>query len=183
MTRIASIAGVAAVATIILLSGCQTAVRVDLAKRLVGDWTTTEEIAGKLDLSDLGIPTPIDATVTVRAIVEDGPRHHRGNITITITTTPTDPMALAALMASTQRSEVVTTAIGTIYVRTTTDMQVEIASIANTPDTFAVPEDLTIQLEGVPLPATYELTDDVLMVTSDVLTFLGVVAQPLTLMR
>ena len=34
MTRFASIMGVAAVATLVLLSGCETAVRTDYAKKL-----------------------------------------------------------------------------------------------------------------------------------------------------
>ena len=182
MTRLASIAGVAAVATIILLSGCQTAVRVDLAKRLVGTWTTAE-IAGTLEVPTAmqaqGLSATVDVTRTVTAVVTDGPRHHRGDITITVTTTPTEATVAAVLPG------VVTTAAGTIYVRTTTDMQVEIASIANTPGAFVVPEHLEIGLVDVPLGATYELADDVLMVNSAVLSGLMVVApgESLTLTR
>ena len=171
MTRLDSIAGVAAVATMILLSGCPTAVRVDLAKRLVGTWET-EPLPGVLPIpADVqqahNLPPQVAVTHNVTAMITDGPRHHHGEVMITITSTPTDAMIAAALPV------VITTAPGTIYVRSSTEMQVELASIANS--AFDVPEEMTIRLQGVPLPATYELADDVLKVTSDVLFFLGVV--------
>ena len=40
MTRLASILGVATVATLVLLSGCEQAVKTDYAKKLVGAWVT-----------------------------------------------------------------------------------------------------------------------------------------------
>ena len=41
MTRLASIMGVAAVATLVLLSGCETPMKTDYAKDLQGKWTTS----------------------------------------------------------------------------------------------------------------------------------------------
>ena len=187
MTRLASIVGVAAVATMILLSGCPTAVRVDLAKRLVGTWET-EPLPGVLPIpADVqqahNLPPQVEVTHNVTAVITDGPRHHHGDVIITITSTPTDAMTGAALTALTQQAAVTTTAAGTIYVRSSTEMQVEIASIVNS--AFDVPEQMTIQLQDVPLQASYELADDVLQVTSDVLFFLGVVGagEALTLTR
>ena len=188
MTRLASIAGAAAVAAMLVLSGCPTAVRVDLAKRLVGTWET-ESIPGMQEIPAAlqadGLPTSTDVMRSVTAVVADDEGHHKGTVTITVTSTPTDAMVAAALMAATQQSAIVTTATGTIYVRSTTEMQVTITSIANTPAAFVVPEQLVTDFEDVPLPATYELADDVLMVNSAILTALGVVApgEALTLTR
>ena len=177
MTRLASIAGVAAVATMILLSGCPTAVRVDLAKRLVGTWET-EPLPGMLPIPAAlqqahNLPPQVAVTHNVTAVITDGPRHHHGDVIITITSTPTDAMIAAALTALTQQPVVTITAAGAIYVRSSTEMQIELASIVN--PAFDVPEEMTLRLQEVPLPATYELADDVLKVKSDVLVFLGVV--------
>ena len=41
MTRLASILGVATVATLVLLSGCESAVKTDYTAKLDGTWTKT----------------------------------------------------------------------------------------------------------------------------------------------
>ena len=48
MTRLASILGVATVATLVLLSGCEQAVKTDYAKNLAGTWMT-DAIPGTVD--------------------------------------------------------------------------------------------------------------------------------------
>ena len=62
MTRLASILGVATVATLVLLSGCESPTKTDYAKDLQGTWKAT------LDVPHAGPPpttvmTPVEATV------------------------------------------------------------------------------------------------------------------------
>lgn len=175
MTRVASFVGVAAVATMILLSGCPTAVKVDLAKQLAGTWTTAE-LPGAIPHPELG---EVNATMTAKAVIMDGPGHHEGTFTLTVTSVPTDAMVKAAL------PQVVTTATGTINVQNSTEMRVIVESIANVPAIIPVPPDITSSLQNIPLDATYQLADNQLTLTSAALVFLGVVQQgeSLTLTR
>lgn len=174
MTRVASFVGVAAVATMILLSGCPTAVKVDLAKQLAGTWTTAE-LPGTIDPGT----GPVAATMTATAVITDGPGHHEGTFSLTVTSVPTDA-AVAAMLP-----KVVTTATGTINVQNSTEMRVIVESIANVPAIIPVPPDITSSLKNIPLDATYQLADNQLTLTSAALVFLGVVQQgeSLTLTR
>ena len=189
MTRLASILGVATVATLILLSGCESAVKTDYAKKLEGSWMTVA-IAGTVDTPDafaMAVPTEtINVSRTVTVVIEDGVGNHEGTFTLTVTTTPTDPMVLAVLQAQ-MISEIVTTASGTINVKNDSELTVTITSgITNAPSVFPVPDGVTEQLLNTPLPVSYELMDDELKLSSAVLLALEAVMTPgekLTLTR
>ena len=74
MTRFASIMGVAAVATLILLSGCETVVRTDYAKKLEGTWTNGPAAAMVANPSGPGATPaqlPVMRTVTAE-VTRDG---------------------------------------------------------------------------------------------------------------
>ena len=61
MTRLASILGVATVATLVLLSGCETMVQTDYAKDLGGDWKSAD-LERMVD--SIAITTSVTATIT-----------------------------------------------------------------------------------------------------------------------
>ena len=85
MTRLASIMGVATVATLVLLSGCESAVKTDYAKNLAGTW--------KVTLMGVANPMPppppmIPGTTEVTAkILRTGT--NKGTVSLEITGTPT----------------------------------------------------------------------------------------------
>ena len=73
MTRLASILGVATVATLVLLSGCESAVKTDYAKKLAGTWTV--DTMATVPNPDPAGTTPsiqIDAAVAVAIVDGDG---------------------------------------------------------------------------------------------------------------
>ena len=93
MTRLASIVGVATVATLVLLSGCETAVKTDYAKNLAGIWNVTI----MRDLPDLAAPP---ATVSVMtAVVAEITRTgtNKGTVSLTIANAPALPNAPAKI--------------------------------------------------------------------------------------
>ena len=72
MTRLASILGVATVATLVLLSGCEQAVKTDYAKKLEGTWVSAElDRMLPLDQTDLMALTPVKTTVEVMIMAGD----------------------------------------------------------------------------------------------------------------
>ena len=76
MTRFASIMGVAAVATLVLLSGCETPMKTDYAKKLEGTWKAT-----------LDVPVPQAPTTTVMTPVEASVTRtdtNKGTVKITV---------------------------------------------------------------------------------------------------
>ena len=92
MTRLASILGVATVATLVLLSGCESAVKTDYAKDVEGTWNVTV----MRDLPIPGAPTmTIPGTSAVAATISAN-WHERGNRSIEITNTPTATTAAAS---------------------------------------------------------------------------------------
>ena len=92
MTRLASIMGVATVATLVLLSGCESAVKTDYAKNLEGRWTTAE-LPGTVDRPDGPLyemlPEKIPVTRMVTVTIQDGSGQHEGTFSLTVTSTPT----------------------------------------------------------------------------------------------
>ena len=87
MTRFASIMGVAAVATLVLLSGCETPMKTDYAKKLEGTWKRT--------LGDRQLPNPLVPGTTVpgmsevtAAVTRTGT--NKGTVSITIVDTVPD---------------------------------------------------------------------------------------------
>ena len=83
MTRLASIVGVATVATLVLLSGCETAVRTDYADALVGTWQY-----GPVDatlLNPLGdMPPQFDVKRSVTVTIADGDDANTGSFTLMV---------------------------------------------------------------------------------------------------
>ena len=87
MTRLASIMGVATVATLVLLSGCESAVKTDYAKDLVGSWESVDSI--RMNLTG--------ATTSVTATIMAGDQKNAGTFMLTVTDTPaaaTGPIAV-----------------------------------------------------------------------------------------
>ena len=90
MTRLASILGVATVATLVLLSGCETPMKTDYAKKLEGTWTVNTKATIPNPLDPTLAPVQIDAAVAV-AIV-DGDGVNTGTFSLTVVTLgPVDP--------------------------------------------------------------------------------------------
>ena len=85
MTRLASILGVATVATLVLLSGCETAMKTDYAKDLQGTWKAT------VDVPHAG-PPPITVMTPVEATVERTGTN-KGTVKLTVTN-PTGPVSV-----------------------------------------------------------------------------------------
>ena len=79
MTRFASIMGVATVATLVLLSGCDTTMKTDYAKKLQGTWTDGPTVA-MIALAP-GTTVPGMRTVTAE-VMRDGV--NKGSFTVTI---------------------------------------------------------------------------------------------------
>ena len=189
MTRLASIVGVATVATLVLLSGCESAVKTDYAKKLDGTWMTAA-IVGTVDrpedFATVVQTEEIDVSRTVTVVIKDGVGNHEGTFTLTVTTIPTDLMVMAVLQTQ-MISEIVTTASGTINVKNDSELTVTITSdIINVPPVFPVPDGVTERLQNTPLPVSYELMDDELKLSSAILLALEVVMTPgekLTLTR
>ena len=85
MTRLASILGVATVATLVLLSGCESAVKTDYAMDLEGTWST--ELARMIPL-DRAMPMDLtDVTTTVTAVITDGDGLNTGDLMLTVADT------------------------------------------------------------------------------------------------
>ena len=77
MTRIASIMGVAVVATLVLLSGCEQAVETDYTKKLDGTWTVTGLMVPGADPT-----TQIPTDVTI--VIDDGTGLNSGTFSLTV---------------------------------------------------------------------------------------------------
>ncbi len=114
MTRLASILGVATVATLVLLSGCETAVTTDYAKDLEGTWTvefmrdmttdagTTTAVAAEITRTGTNKGT-VSLTITDTPAVPPGPVEVTGNIEVTATVITVsgimvNPMAVLAAL-------------------------------------------------------------------------------------
>ena len=97
MTRFASIMGVAAVATLVLLSGCETPMKTDYAKDLAGIWKVTlpREVVPDPAVPTVTVPvmTAVEATVTRTGTNE-------GTVKLTVTDTPPLPHGPVSVMGS-----------------------------------------------------------------------------------
>ena len=151
MTRLASIMGVATVATIVLLSGCEPPTKTDYAKDLEGTWTAT-----------LDVPVPQAPTTTVMTPVAANVTRtdtNKGTVTITITN-PTGPVSVMGSI------EVTATEIIATDVEVTPE-----ALLANLP-----PQVAAGLMAGVTL--TYELSDDGSELTVEETTLFGALLGP-----
>ena len=154
MTRLASIVGVATVATLVLLSGCESAVKTDYAKNLAGTWKVTlMGVANPMPPPPPMIPGTTE--VTAKILRTDT---NKGTVSLEITGTPTAAPALAAT----------TTVMGNIEV---TADKITVSDIGVMPMTAVagLPGGAGALAQGLTL--TYDLSDDgsELEVTNDVL--------------
>ena len=146
MTRIASILGVATVATLVLLSGCETAVKPDYAKDLEGTWSTDLDRMIPLDLATPMVLTGVKTAVTAE-VTRTGT--NKGAVSLKIADTPTGaPMPIAT-----------TTVTGDIEVTAT---EIMVSDVAVDPLTVltALPQELAAGLTTEGLTLTYTLSDD-----------------------
>ena len=161
MTRLASILGVATVATLVLLSGCEQAVKTDYAKNLAGTWTVTL----------MGVTNPMPPppafegmTVVTAEILRTGT--NKGTVSLTIAGTPTGALAPAAT----------TDVMGTIEVTSSKITVTVTGSIAVTRGGVAVPNDaLPEAVQGAaanPQEMTWKLTGEMLTIGSPLLAVL-----------
>ena len=167
MTRLASILGVATVATLVLLSGCEAAVKTDYAKNLAGTWTvgTMGAIPNLEHAADPSAPATIQVPTDVTAAIVDGPGANKGTFTLTVVNNipvPTDPPTVT--MAT-------TTGSGSFTV-TATEIKVTLDTISAN-----VPANLATALKSVEHTLAYKLADNSLEISSDLLPTLGVMAK------
>ena len=169
MTRLASILGVATVATLVLLSGCEQAVTTDYAKDLQGTWSTEFDRMIPLDTA-----MPMDLTAVTTAVAAEVTRTgtNKGTVSLTIADT------LTAAVAPVATTEV----MGTIEV-TSSKITVTVTGIAVTRGGMAVPNAaLPEEVQGLaasPQEMTWNLSGDMLTIGSPLLPVL--LADPTTM--
>ena len=167
MTRIASIMGVAAVATLVLLSGCETPMKTDYAKKLEGTWSNGPNSVTIANPTPGGQPAQVPAMRTVTAKVErDGV--NTGSFSVTVSDVVTGVPA-----------PLVSNASGKMEVDATTITVTIPAGGITLPGGTALPEAL-MALMAAPQKLNYELTDDdkKLDLSSVALVALQVTASP-----
>ncbi|MDE0445990.1 MAG: hypothetical protein OXH96_04900 [Spirochaetaceae bacterium] len=161
MTRFASIMGVAAVATLVLLSGCETPMKTDYAKDLAGIWTVNTMATVPNPAAALpGAPATIQIDAAVVVSIVDGEGVNKGTFSLVVTTPgPVDPTTMMPTTMETMGS-------GSMSV-TASEIEVTLATISDT-----APADVQ-GLKGAPVTIMYELSDDELTIKSDILVGLG----------
>ncbi len=157
MTRFASIMGVAAVATLVLLSGCETPTKTDYTKDLDGTWTVTGLM---IPSPDPAVQIPTDVTV----VIVDGSGVNTGTFELTVAQTLAPPPAPQAE----------TTATGTVKAESSSVLKVTLAGIMGPP---TLPAEVTA-LKDVEQTLGYDLMDDSLKISGAVLAALGVTSSP-----
>ena len=156
MTRLASILGVATVATLVLLSGCESAVKTDYTAKLDGTWT-----ASNLTVMHPGVPTGIPTTVTV--VIADGAGVNTGTFQLTLAQTIALPVE--------------TTASGTVKAVSSSVLKVTLTEFTVPPKLISDGMDVDVtDLRGVEQTLGYNLMDDSLKVSGAILKVLGVTA-------
>ena len=159
MTRLASILGVATVATLVLLSGCETAVTTDYAKDLDGTWAV-----GPVDTTVLysqdpqATPQMVDVMRTITVEITDGEGVNKGAFSLTVADTATLPPI-----------EIETEASGS-FTATASEITVMVSMIS--PTAVAANPQLG-ELGKAPIKISYELDGDELEISSALLVGLG----------
>ena len=155
MTRLASILGVATVATLVLLSGCEQAVKTDYAKKLEGTWVSVElDRTLPLDQTDPMALTAVKTTVEV--MIMAGDKANTGDFKFTIADTEPVTMMKSTIAVS-----------GTI----TTDAKVIEVTVTGIDPPEAATANAAM-LIGAPQKLNYEQADNELKVYSSVLAIL-----------
>ena len=171
MTRFASIMGVAAVATLVLLSGCDTPMKTDYAKKLEGTWKS-----GELDrmLPGLNPADPMALTAvktTVEVMIKAGDKANVGEFSLTVADTVAATMTPGPQVAVS----------GTIKV---TSKVISVSVTGVNPPAAVDPTSPAGQLLAVEQDLNYELADNELTVHSAVLATLltgaTIMGQPVT---
>ena len=160
MTRLASIVGVATVATLVLLSGCETAVKTDYVKKLAGTWAYGP--AAAITVNPIGdTPPTIPVMRTVTVAITDGDGVNKGTFSLTVSDVPVTPIPNVPM--------IVVMASGSIEAKGDSELSVTISAI--------VPEDAplppAIQTDAA-LSLNYEHMDNSLKVSGVLLHGLGV---------
>ena len=171
MTRLASILGVATVATLVLLSGCEQATQkkdTDYAAALAGTWTYTEDAMVMLGSQ----PLPVSRTVSVTIMTGDNA--NTGSVSLMVVDTVKEPANMAPQLAD----PLSTTVIGTFTVDAT-KITVTIVEDGITLDQrfSAAPSEatgLTTLLTAMPQVLDYEIEDTELKVSGGALVSLQV---------
>ena len=159
MTRLASILGVATVATLVLLSGCEQAVKTDYAgEKLVGAWTI------ELDRMVPGNPTDpmsalVDAKTTVTATITAGDKANTGGFALAISDVVASP-AVAGPGISVS---------GTIEVDAS---EIEVTITGILPEGITAADSRINALTQTPQTLTYKLMASELKVSSPLLPIL-----------
>ena len=94
MTRLASILGVATVATLVLLSGCDTTMKTDYAKDLQGTWKVTIDRQVAPDPATPTVMVSVTTTVTAK-VTRTGT--NKGTVALAIVDVPPLPTAPAGI--------------------------------------------------------------------------------------
>ena len=164
MTRFASIMGVATVATLVLLSGCETPMKTDYAKKLEGTWTLTLDRQVPPDPAAPTVTVPVMTAVEASVTRTDT---NKGTVSIAISDTPPMPAGAPAIAE--------TTVTGSIEV-TSSMITVTITDLTVTRGGVEVPNDTlppTVQgLATAPQKLDYTITDDELEIASPLLPVL-----------
>ena len=153
MTRLASILGVATVATLVLLSGCETTMKTDYAKDLEGIWTTTIENRQFQNPTDSAMMVPGTSAVTAEVTRTDT---NKGTVSLTIADTITGAPA----------PHFTTTLKGSIEV---TSDEITVTNIDVKPEAVLVANPAAVQLLAGGLTLEWDLSDDKLTVKNETL--------------
>ena len=154
MTRIVSVLGVATVATLVLLSGCGSAVKPDYTKQLDGTWQAT----------GLMVPTPTDPPVLVPTdvtlVIDDGEGLNTGTFELTVTQMiPGSPDAVSK-------------GSGSVRAESSSVMKVTLTDLMSAP---GIPEPPTVTaLKDVAQTVHYERSGNELTLSSSVFINLAV---------
>ena len=166
MTRLASILGVATVATLVLLSGCEAAVTTDHVEDLEGTWTIADlptMVEFDLDGPGPGPAVTAPAKTSVQVTISAGDKLNTGDFTVVVTHVVTGvPPAVSTLPP--------VTATGTIMVDSKT-IDVTVGEISAPMVDLPAPVQA---FEGQTIEIGYTVTDDTLVITSTLLVALQV---------
>ena len=152
MTRLASIMGVATVATLVLLSGCDTTMKTDHAKDLQGTWKVTIDRQVAPDPATPTVTFPVTTTVTAK-VTRTGT--NKGTVALAIVDVPPLPTAPAGIDVT-----------GDIAV---TDTKITVTSVMVNPMALLTATPAAAQLLAAGLTLEWDLSDDKLTVENETL--------------
>ena len=163
MTRLASILGVATVATLVLLSGCEAAVKTDYTAKLDGTWTKTGLMitAPNPDMTQ-GAPPTIQIPTDVTVVIVDGSG---------VVNTGTFELTVSQTVALPPAPKEVSTGTGTVTAESSSVLKVTLTDIMGPAD-----PDTVTALKDVEQSFGYNLMGDSLKVSSAVLAALRITA-------